>query len=357
MGEDVESESGVLRPDALKTAAQRNVQENAEALKRALRTWDEQRRLALLNMLSLRTFLVVVSTAGLPSAHRIFSVMNARGLDLSPADIFKADHRRAPRWGVRGVSDRWEAAEETLDRTDFADLFLHIRVICAKERAKRELLKEFPEQVLNRLLPDRRKEFVDDVLVPYAESYRKVQQQAYTAASGAGKVNQWLRRLNQPDRQQPGAAALRGTERAADRTGAGRTDPYSVDSDRACGDSGKGPTSVSARCAARARSVRVSSAPTRSATATGAVSNSAGVRTSRTMTGSGRCSHSRTVGPSTRSGAVVVRFLSFLWVGWTGGASAGGGAAGSAGASGPPVVLETGLANGAVGVVDCDALR
>ncbi len=68
-------------------------------------------------------------------------------------------------------------------------------MICAKERAKRELLKEFPEQVLNRLLPDRRKEFVDDVLVPYAESYRKVQQQAYTAASGAGKVNQWLRRL------------------------------------------------------------------------------------------------------------------------------------------------------------------
>ena len=41
-------------------------------------------------MLSDRTFLVVVSTPDLDSAHRIFSVMNARGLDLSPADIFKS---------------------------------------------------------------------------------------------------------------------------------------------------------------------------------------------------------------------------------------------------------------------------
>lgn len=185
-----------LNPDPLKTDAQRAVRANAAALHKELSSWSEERRLRLVQMLGSRTYLVLVSTPDLDSAHRIFSVMNARGLDLSPSDIFKSLVV-----GVLpdGVSDdyakKWEDAEEALTRDDFADLFLHIRMIFAQVRAKRELLKEFPEQVLNAYLPDRAKEFVDDVLVPYADAYERARDANYAAAQGADKVNLWLRRL------------------------------------------------------------------------------------------------------------------------------------------------------------------
>lgn len=185
-----------LKPDPLKTDAQRAIRANAAALRAELALWTEERRLQLVQMLGNRTYLVIVSTPDLESAHRIFSVMNARGLDLSPSDIFKSLVV-----GVLpdGVSDdyakKWEDAEEALTRDDFADLFLHIRMIFAQVRAKRELLKEFPEQVLNAYLPDRAKEFVDDVLVPYAGAYAQARDASYTAATGADKVNLWLRRL------------------------------------------------------------------------------------------------------------------------------------------------------------------
>ncbi len=189
-----------LKPDALKTDAQGNIRGNAAVLHQTLRTWPEARRLQLVKMMAARTFLVVVSTEDLASAHRIFSVMNARGLDLSPSDIFKARViGELPEAVAEEYDDRWEGAEERLGRAEFADLFLHLRVIFAKERAKRELLKEFPEQVLNQYLPERRKEFVDDVLVPYADSYDVLQSQTYSAVSGAEQVNQWLRRLSQLD--------------------------------------------------------------------------------------------------------------------------------------------------------------
>ncbi len=189
-----------LKPDALKTDAQKAVQTNARALHQLLSTWAEERRLDLVGMLSERTFLVVVSTPDLNSAHRIFSVMNARGLDLSPADIFKSFIIGALDSKVSDMyAERWEDAEEALGRDDFADLFLHLRMIFSQVRARRELLKEFPEQVLSSYLPTKAAAFVDDVVVPYADAYEQVRDQSYAAVSGAGKVNSWFKRLAQLD--------------------------------------------------------------------------------------------------------------------------------------------------------------
>jgi hypothetical protein len=67
------------------TEPQRLIRENTLAIREVLSSWSEDRRLALIKMLNLRTVLVVVSTPNLNSAHRIFSVMNSRGLDLSAA--------------------------------------------------------------------------------------------------------------------------------------------------------------------------------------------------------------------------------------------------------------------------------
>lgn len=189
-----------LAENALKTDAQKAVQANARAQHHIVSGWSEDQRLALAQMLSHRTYLVVVSTPDLDSAHRIFSVMNSRGLDLSPTDIFKAriigDLKSE---AAEACAARWEDAEEALGREGFADLFLHLRMIYAKKRGEKELLKEFPEQVLNLYLPDRAEEFVNEVVEPYAEAYEQIRDGSYSAAAGAEKVNAWFKRLAQLD--------------------------------------------------------------------------------------------------------------------------------------------------------------
>ncbi|SDN98649.1 DUF262 domain-containing protein [Lentzea jiangxiensis] len=185
-----------LNDTALKTDAQKSIRDNAKALREVLVRWDEESRRRLVKMISARTFLVIVTTPNLTSAHRIFSVMNARGLDLSPADIFKSK--------VIGLLDdeyatKWDEAEVMLGRSDFADLFLYIRMIFAKERAKQDLMTEFPKQVLDQYLPGRAAEFVDDVLVPYAEAYEQIRDFGYEASAKAERVNSWFRRLSQID--------------------------------------------------------------------------------------------------------------------------------------------------------------
>jgi hypothetical protein len=151
-------------------------------------------------MLGERTFLVIVSTPDLSSAHRIFSVMNSRGLDLSPTDIFKS-HVIGPldEKTSQECARKWEDAEEALGRDDFADLFLHLRMVFAMRRAERELLKEFPEQVLGTYLPGRAESFVNDVVVPYADAYVQIRDARYAAPSGADEVNAWFKRLRQID--------------------------------------------------------------------------------------------------------------------------------------------------------------
>lgn len=198
-----------LVPEKLDTDAQRAIIRNARALHDRVAIWSERRRLELLRMLVGRTYLVVVSTPDLDSAHRIFSVMNSRGLDLSPTDIFKARIiGDLPEPTAGQCATAWEDAEEALGRDDFADLFLHLRMIYAKKRAEQELLKEFPEQVLSRYLPGEGEVFVNDVLRPYADAYVRVRDAVYEAPFGAEKVNTWFRRLQQVDNNDWRPAAL-----------------------------------------------------------------------------------------------------------------------------------------------------
>lgn len=186
---------------SLKTDAQANIRDNVVVLHETLSEWDEKDLVGLARLLGQRTYLVVVSTPDLSSAHRIFSVMNSRGMDLSAADIFKARVIGAFKSEEERESygTRWEDAEELLGRQAFQDLFLHIRMIFAKTRAQREILQEFPVQVLDAFLPARAAEFVDQVVLPYAEKFSIIQNESYAWPTGADEVNRWLHRLNQVD--------------------------------------------------------------------------------------------------------------------------------------------------------------
>jgi hypothetical protein len=198
-----------LTEDTLRTDAQKAILRNARVLHGSLTAQTEERRLELAQMLAERTFLVVVSTPDLDSAHRIFSVMNSRGLDLSPTDIFKSQIiGDLDAEASEACATTWEDAEEMLGRDDFAELFLHLRLIFAKKRAEQELLKEFPGQVLSHYLPERAEAFVYDVVRPYAEAYAQIKEARYESASGAESVNAWFRRLHQIDNYDWRPAAL-----------------------------------------------------------------------------------------------------------------------------------------------------
>lgn len=189
-----------LTENKLKTDSQRAISENAAALWKRISDWPEDKRRDLFVMMGQRTYLVLVSTPDLTSAHRIFSVMNARGLDLSPADIFKANVIGTISSDERAAyADKWEDAEESLGREGFSELFQHIRMIYSKVRARQELLREFPEQVLNQFLPNRSEAFVDNVLLPYATAYEHLLNQDYSGSIEWTEVNSWLRRLVQID--------------------------------------------------------------------------------------------------------------------------------------------------------------
>jgi hypothetical protein len=195
-----------LSDNAAASESQRAIRDNARALHARLAQWTDAKRLELAQLASTRTFLVVVSTPDLSSAYRIFSVMNARGLDLSPTDIFKS---RVTNGLPRTYGKKWEDAEDALGRDGFADLFLDIRSIISGVRPRKELLKEFPEQVLNAYLTTGRSaDFVDDVLLPYSRAFERTTSFDFGPGFEWRPVNDWLKRLDMIDNKDWRPAAL-----------------------------------------------------------------------------------------------------------------------------------------------------
>lgn len=190
-----------LSDNAPETDSQKKIRNNARALHEELAEWDQERLTQLFKLIGGRAYLVTVSTPDLNSAYRIFSVMNARGLPLSPQDIFKsqvvgaiADHEKQQHAEV------WEILEEELGRKEFGDLFLYIRAIKSRTRAVKGLLQEFPDQVLNAYLPDNGKGFIREVLEPYARAdIRMLAQDFHGDDPRWEELNNWLKRLDQLD--------------------------------------------------------------------------------------------------------------------------------------------------------------
>lgn len=197
-----------ITDNLVSSESQRAIRDNAKALHARLNAWDETKLDALSQLASTRTFLVVVTTPDLNSAYRIFSVMNARGLDLAPTDIFKSKIIGS----LDNESDfarQWEDAEESLGSDDFTDLFRDIRTVISGERARRELLKEFPEQVLNDYIDQGLADkFIDDVLLPYAAAFTRTAAQDFGPGPQWQPVNAWLKRLIRIDNKDWRPSAL-----------------------------------------------------------------------------------------------------------------------------------------------------
>ncbi len=171
--------------------------ENVKYLRDELVQIDEQRRDTLERFIVRRCYLVVVKASDQSSAYRIFSVMNDRGLDLSPTDILKAEIIGKIDENFRSdYTDKWEHIEENIGRDNFRDLFAHIRMIYMKEKARGELSEEFRNGVLSHVGNNN---FIDEVLTPFADAYEIVTRLDYTSAQDAKMVNKYLGHLRRLD--------------------------------------------------------------------------------------------------------------------------------------------------------------
>ncbi|QZZ18953.1 DUF262 domain-containing protein [Leptothermofonsia sichuanensis E412] len=147
--QDEKSLNALLELDTSQlTDSQRNIQTNARYFLEELRQISEQRLEQFVHYLMTRCFLVVVSTPDLDSAYRIFSILNARGLDLSLTDLLKSEIIGAIATSQQEKYTRiWEDEEEDLGRETFQELFSHIRMISRKAKLRETALNEFRKYI------------------------------------------------------------------------------------------------------------------------------------------------------------------------------------------------------------------
>ena len=197
----------LIKQDAaqLDNESQRNIMLNAKLfLDKLAERFDEDQELLTKfgGFLVQRCFLVAVSTPSQQSAFRVFSVLNSRGLDLLPTDIIKSDiiGNIKSQDKQNEVTERWEELEVQTGRDGFAELFTPIRMIFAKEKARRSLLEEFREQVIKKF--PSAENLMATVIEPFAEAYLIAKKCQYLSTTNAADINgllKWLNRIENSD--------------------------------------------------------------------------------------------------------------------------------------------------------------
>jgi hypothetical protein len=159
-----------------------------------------------------------VSTPDLDSAFRIFTVLNARGLDLKLSDLLKAEVIGAiPKNQQEKYTEIWESEEEDLGRDTFQDLFAHIRMIYRKTKPREMALNEFRKYIL----PLQEKQvFIDKIIKPYSDSLEIIKDANYQSEKGAEPINsmlRWLRKIDNSDWVPPAILYLSQNRHSPDK--------------------------------------------------------------------------------------------------------------------------------------------
>ena len=150
--------------------SQAHIVENASRYRDRLSKMTDVQRDALIKFVLTNCYLVVVEVPTDKAARRIFTVLNARGLDLNATDILKAALlERAGEARESELSTRWEEIELALNRDRFSDLFTHIRMIYQREKPRSALEDGFPEFVLP--FQGDPGDFISNTLEPYADAF------------------------------------------------------------------------------------------------------------------------------------------------------------------------------------------
>lgn len=162
-----EATSKPLPPHEPKTEAQKLMWDNAVALRKRVLEMAVGDRQRLVGFLLNNCVLVVVSTESRGAALRIFRVLNDRGLDLSNADVIKADllGKFKDHAEIAHQAARWRDFETDLGRKDFEDLLENLRFIREKGKNRSSLSEAYAER-FKKLTPVDVRNFLDQELAP-----------------------------------------------------------------------------------------------------------------------------------------------------------------------------------------------
>jgi Protein of unknown function DUF262/Protein of unknown function (DUF1524) len=150
--------------------SQQLITANARHFREQLGLLSEETRDALIAFLVQRCYLVVVAVPTAEAARRIFTVLNARGLDLTPTDILKADLLdRTNDTSEQALADRWESVEQASTREGMVELFGHIRMIYEREKPRLALEVAFPKFV--KPFQEDADKFISTVLEPMSDAF------------------------------------------------------------------------------------------------------------------------------------------------------------------------------------------
>ncbi|MCC5786543.1 MAG: DUF262 domain-containing protein [Phycisphaerales bacterium] len=188
-----------------RTISAKNMIENAKSLLRRIGDASQHQLERLATFLLKRCVLVVVSSPDLDSAFRIFSVLNDRGLNLSAADILKAEVlQHLPEDARSTPARRWESLEDDLGSDAFEDLISQIRMIY-----KRQIVSNIAAEYRKDILPEfKGTQFIDDVLEPYGRHMETVRSCSHEGHRVSDSINTVFRFLNMIDNSDWVAPAL-----------------------------------------------------------------------------------------------------------------------------------------------------
>lgn len=165
-----------MSDDDLSTGAQRNIVHNIKSTYDELSPLTKDALHAFASYLVNQVTLVIVTTDDLDGAHRIFDVMNMRGLPLTASDVFKARATSSlPAAEADEYAARWDDLIDPIgDDRSTEEFFaaLH-RALSHKPNATTRLIEEFVADVLRPHIDGGTvPAFIDKVLAPYATAWR-----------------------------------------------------------------------------------------------------------------------------------------------------------------------------------------
>ena len=156
--------------------AQRNITMNTKAAYDALQPLTEDERQRLASYLVNSVTLVIVITDDLDGAHRIFDVMNMRGLPLTPSDVFKAKALAGlPASAADAYATRWDDIMDPLgdNAPEVEEFFSYLHMIVTHKPGSGKLIGDFLAEVLHTYLANGTiPAFINKVLAPYAMAWR-----------------------------------------------------------------------------------------------------------------------------------------------------------------------------------------
>ena len=192
--ENLENVRTMVLAGEIDNDSKKNIVENSRRLLDLLQDKTEEQLKKIAAFIVNNTYIIVVTTPTTETAYQIFSILNARGLDLSFTDICKAE--LIGKIGKNNskieaaYTEKWETAEDELGTDNFKDLFGHIRTIFRKARLRDTILQEYKNFIFP-LFPDPTK-FIDDVLLPFKSIYDAIKNFQFAGDKRSDEINYYL---------------------------------------------------------------------------------------------------------------------------------------------------------------------